>query len=69
MDTIKELMLAEVQCDQCKEKKWVGYNLRHNGRKKPPPESGGSLLTVRCSRCPEGRDFTTWTGQVKYRGA
>lgn len=52
---------AEVKCRRCKVRKWVAWNLRHQG-KKPGLED---YIKVRCGSCPTGQDMTDYTGRTR----
>lgn len=57
------LWQAEVQCRQCKLRRWVPYGLRHAGTKKEQGVDGAK--EVRCPHCRTGEDWTEWTGKRK----
>ncbi len=52
---------AEVQCAYCKQRRWVGWDIRHDGK---DPSSTHHKL-ARCPNCPVGQDRTVYTGRCR----
>ncbi len=52
---------AEVQCAYCKQRRWVGWDIRHDG--KNPTAMHHKL--ARCPNCPVGQDRTVYTGRCR----
>lgn len=58
-------LLAEMSCDLCNRRKWIGYANRYNGR--PGCEGSKYCREARCDVCPSGKDYMTWTGNIKVK--
>lgn len=53
---------AEVSCVTCKQRRWVSWEARHDGKNVAAPHH----KVARCPACPTGCDHTVFTG--RHRG-